>query len=135
MWVFAGGWGVGGGLDEVMDGRLGFEGERGEEGEGLVGRWKGFWEGREFEDRGGGGGLGGGGRERSWGGNPFNLLFVILFLLLPNKKDDVFPYQQLSHFVLLMMLFHLFVINSIIIHQFVHQIAEFFPVGGGYKDT
>ena len=31
---------------------LGFEGEGGEEGEGWVGRWKGFWEGGEFEDRG-----------------------------------------------------------------------------------
>ena len=44
--VFAGGRGVGGGLGEVINGTLGFEGEGGEEGKGWVGRWKGFWEGR-----------------------------------------------------------------------------------------
>ena len=44
-------------------------GEGGEEGEGWVGRWKGFWEGREFEDRDGGGGLVGGRRESGWDEN------------------------------------------------------------------
>ena len=38
-----------------MEGGLGFVGEGGEEGEGWIGGWKGWWEGGEFENRGGGG--------------------------------------------------------------------------------
>ena len=39
---------------------LGFVGEGGEEGEGWIGGWKRWWEGGEFENRGGGRNLGGG---------------------------------------------------------------------------
>ena len=51
-----------------MEGGLGFVGEGGEEGEGWIGGWKGWWEGGEFENRGGGRDLGGGGGGGGWGG-------------------------------------------------------------------
>ena len=43
LWL-AGRGGFGGGLGEIMKGGLGFVGEGGEEGEGWIGRWKGWWE-------------------------------------------------------------------------------------------